>query len=137
MGAPEESTLTSSTTSSSLLANSAAANAKYSCVCNQGFYIPNETFQGFSSDRAESDNGNASCIPCPNNCLCDKDGKCSFDEQTEDPTETLLRATIGAILGACVLCCFVMAFVVFQQRKCKVSNVYECFMGSGFHESIN
>lgn len=37
--------------------------------------------------------------------------------------ETLMKATIGAILGACMLCCLVLALIVFRQRKCKVSSL--------------
>lgn len=100
------------------------SKAKYTCVCKDGFYLPNETFQGFPSDKVESEGGNFSCLPCPDGCLmCDKDGSCSFgpDEPDEFLTESLLRAIIGAILGACVGCCFALFVIVFRQRKCKVS----------------
>lgn len=43
-------------------------------------------------------------------------------EEPEDfLTESVLRASIGAILGACVGCCIVLSILVFRQRKCKVS----------------
>lgn len=100
-----------------------AIAAKYTCVCKEGFYVPNETLQGFSSDKVESEAGNFSCVPCPGGCmLCDKDGSCMFgnDEPEELLTESVLRASIGAILGICVCCCFVLSVIVFRQRKCKV-----------------
>lgn len=102
----------------------AISRAKYTCVCNEGFFVPNETFQGFPSEKVENDAGNFSCLPCPGGCLlCDKNGSCMFgNEEPEDfLTESVLRASIGAILGACVGCCFVLSFIVFRQRKCKVS----------------
>lgn len=98
--------------------------AKYTCVCKEGLYIPNETFQGFSSDKVEMEAGNFSCLVCPNSCpMCDKDGSCIYghEEPEEFLTESVLRASIGAILGACVGCCLVLSFIVFRQRKCKVS----------------
>lgn len=101
---------------------SSANHAKYTCVCKQGFYIPNETVQGFPSDKVESDGANFSCVPCPSGCLCDKDGSCMFGDEPEDfITESFLRATIGAILGACIGCCLILILIVFRQRKCKVS----------------
>lgn len=102
--------------------SSSASHAKYTCVCKQGFYIPNETVQGFQSDKVESDGANFSCVPCPSGCLCDKDGSCMFGDEPEDfITESFLRATIGAIIGACIGCCLILMLVVFRQRKCKVS----------------
>lgn len=95
----------------------------------QGYYLPNELFQGFSSDNVERSE-NLSCIRCPGNCLCDKNGKCLIDEQIEDSMESLLRVTIGAILSVCILCCFVLAFIVFRQRKCKVSGSKRYFLNA-------
>uniref|UniRef100_A0A182SM38 Uncharacterized protein n=1 Tax=Anopheles maculatus TaxID=74869 RepID=A0A182SM38_9DIPT len=60
-----------------------------------------------------------SCIPCPSACECDSAGSCSSPDE-DFSTETLMKATIGAILGACMLCCLVLALIVFRQRKCKV-----------------
>jgi len=103
---------------------SAVSRAKYTCVCKEGFYVPNETLQGFTSEKVESESGNFTCLPCPGGCLmCDKDGSCMFghDEPEDFLTESVLRASIGAILGACVGCCFGLSFIVFRQRKCKVS----------------
>lgn len=110
--------------SQSQLTAAAVSRGKYTCVCKEGFYIPNETLQGFSSDKVEAEAGNFTCVPCPGGCLmCDKDGSCTFGhEEPEDfLTESVLRASIGAILGACVGCCLVLSFIVFRQRKCKVS----------------
>lgn len=107
---------------SSASTSSSTSHAKYTCVCKQGFYIPNETVQGFQSDKVESDGANFSCVPCPSGCLCDKDGSCMFGDEPEDfITESFLRATIGAIIGACIGCCLILMLVVFRQRKCKVS----------------
>ena len=103
-----------------------ASRAKYTCVCREGFYIPNETHQAFSSEKIEADAGNFSCVPCPGGCLaCDKDGSCVYGhEEPEDfLTESVLRASIGAVLGACVFSCFLLSFIVFRQRKCKVSSL--------------
>ncbi|XP_055589424.1 probable G-protein coupled receptor 158 [Uranotaenia lowii] len=91
---------------------------KYTCVCRDGFYIPNESFQGFTSDKSESNLTNLSCIPCPSACECNSAGSCSRPDE-DFSTETLMKATIGAILGACMLCCLVLALIVFRQRKCK------------------
>lgn len=99
-------------------------SAKYTCVCRDGYYIPNEIYQGMSSDAVEAELANFSCSPCPNACLnCNSDGSCNFGhEEPEDfLTESLLRAIIGATLGACVVCCLALSYVVFHQRKCKVS----------------
>lgn len=104
-----------------------ASRIKYTCVCREGFYIPNETLQGFSSDKVEGEAGNFSCQPCPGGCImCGKDGFCIYGhEEPEDfLTESLLKASIGAILGACVGCNLILAFLVFQQRKCKVRKFY-------------
>jgi G protein-coupled receptor 158 len=100
---------------------------KYTCLCKDGFYVPNETLQGFPSEKVESEAGNFSCLPCPGGCqMCDKDGSCSFghDEPEDFLTESVLRASIGAILGACIICCFLVALTVFRQRKCKVSKTF-------------
>lgn len=103
---------------------------KYTCLCKEGFYIPNETLQGFASDKVESgetDGGNYSCLPCPGGCLsCDKDGACIFgpEEPDEILSESVLRVSIGAIIGACMICCFLFALSVFRQRKCKVSETF-------------
>lgn len=108
----------------SQLTSSALSRAKYTCVCREGFYVPNETLQGFSSEKVEADAGNFSCLPCPGGCLmCDKDGSCIYGhEEPEDfLTESVLRASIGAVLGACVGGCFLLSLIVFRQRKCKVS----------------
>uniref|UniRef100_A0AAG5CVU5 G-protein coupled receptors family 3 profile domain-containing protein n=1 Tax=Anopheles atroparvus TaxID=41427 RepID=A0AAG5CVU5_ANOAO len=92
---------------------------KYTCVCRPGYYIPNESIQGFSSEKNNDGNvGNFSCIPCPSACECDSAGSCSSPDE-DFSTETLMKATIGAILGACMLCCLVLALIVFRQRKCK------------------
>lgn len=121
--------LQSSTSSSSLSSSSSSlivTRPKYTCLCREGFYVPNETLQGFTSDKIENDVGNFSCIPCPNDCLtCDKDGSCIFgnDEPDDFLTESVIRASIGAILGCCIICCFLLALTVFRQRKCKVSTI--------------
>lgn len=102
-----------------------ASRAKYTCVCKEGFYVPNETLQGFASDKIESEAGNFSCQLCPGGCImCDKEGSCIYgNEEPEDLlTESVLRVSIGAVLGACVGCCFMLSCIVFRQRKCKVSN---------------
>lgn len=109
--------------SASSLVSSVASRAKYTCVCKEGFYVPNETLQGFTSEKVDKEPGNFSCAPCPGGCsMCDKDGSCIFgnDEPEDILTESVLRVTIGAILGACVCCCFGLAIIVFRQRKCKV-----------------
>lgn len=97
---------------------------KYTCVCKEKFYIPNKTIHGFASEKIESEGGNFSCVPCPEGCLvCNENGICLHgnEEPEEFLTESLLRACIGAILGACVGCCVLMSFIIFRQRKCKVS----------------
>uniref|UniRef100_A0A6E8W059 GPR158/179 extracellular domain-containing protein n=1 Tax=Anopheles coluzzii TaxID=1518534 RepID=A0A6E8W059_ANOCL len=91
---------------------------KYTCVCRPGYYIPNESIQGFSSEKDDGNITNFSCIPCPSACECDSEGSCSSPDE-DFSTETLMKATIGAILGACMLCCLVLALIVFRQRKCK------------------
>lgn len=109
--------------SASHLISSLASRAKYICVCKEGFYVPNQTVQGFQSDTVEKEPGNFSCTMCPVGCpSCDSEGLCVFgSKEPEDIlTESVLRATIGAILGACVCCCVGIAIIVFRQRKCKV-----------------
>lgn len=93
----------------------------YTCICNFGYYVPNQTLQGFESQVIEAGNGNFSCLRCPGGCpSCDKSGVCNTEETYETGTmETLLKASIGAVLGACILCCMVLAAIVFRQRKCK------------------
>ncbi|XP_035796202.1 probable G-protein coupled receptor 158 isoform X1 [Anopheles albimanus] len=91
---------------------------KYTCVCRPDYYIPNESIQGFSSDKNDGNITNFSCIPCPSACECDSAGSCNSPDE-DFSTETLMKATIGAILGACMLCCLVLALIVFRQRKCK------------------
>ena len=100
------------------------SRAKYTCVCKEGFYVPNETLQGFYSDKIENETGNFSCLACPSGCfMCDRDGSCIYghDEPEDFLTESVLRATIGVILGVCMCCCFLLSLIVFRQRKCKVS----------------
>ncbi|KAL7043975.1 hypothetical protein ACKWTF_001723 [Chironomus riparius] len=115
---------TSSDSSSSPLSSSQLfiPRPKYACLCRDGFYIPNETFQGFTSDKIESDGSNFTCIPCPTGCSCDKNGMCIYgtDEEDDFLTESVLRASIGAILGCCFLCCFLIGLTVFRRRKCKI-----------------
>ncbi|CRL00772.1 CLUMA_CG014026, isoform B [Clunio marinus] len=93
----------------------------YTCVCKEGFYIPNQTLQGFPSDKVESKTGNFSCVPCPGCAMCDKDGSCFYghEEEEEFLTETVLRTFIGVILGACIGSCFLLSLTVFRQRKRK------------------
>lgn len=93
----------------------------YTCLCNFGFYIPNQTLHGFEGHIVESGNGNYSCIRCPGACSsCNEKGECSLSEVHEYISlETLLRFSIGVILSACMLCCIVLAAVVFKRRKCK------------------
>lgn len=103
--------------------NSTNPRAAYTCLCNLGYYVPNQTYQGFEGHIVETGNGNYSCIRCPNGCACDENGLCSTGELQELVLmeETLLHFSIGAVLGACMLCCMVLAAIVFRQRKCKVS----------------
>ncbi|XP_055548167.1 probable G-protein coupled receptor 158 isoform X2 [Wyeomyia smithii] len=97
---------------------SSGGRGKYTCVCRDGYYIPNESFQGFTSDKNDANVTNFSCIPCPSACECNSAGSCNRPDE-DFSTETLMKATIGAILGACMLCCLVLALIVFRQRKCK------------------
>lgn len=95
----------------------------YTCLCNIGYYVPNQTLQGFDGQDVESNAGNYSCIRCPGGCmLCNAKGECS-DVESQDYflTETILRFTIGVILGSCMFSCLILAIIVFRQRKCKVS----------------
>lgn len=92
------------------------------CLCKMGYFLPNLTIQGFSSDKVELGDGDFTCLPCPPECLnCDKFGQCTLEEENEEviSMEILLRATIGGILGACILFCLVVSMIVFRQRKCK------------------
>ncbi|KAJ6646142.1 putative G-protein coupled receptor [Pseudolycoriella hygida] len=100
---------------------STATRGAYNCICNFGYYIPNQTLQGFEGHVVEAGNGNFSCLRCPGGCpSCDKSGVCNSEETYETGTmETLLKASIGAVLGACILCCMALAVIVFRQRKCK------------------
>lgn len=96
----------------------------YTCLCNFGYYVPNQTLQGFEGRKIESGIGNFTCTRCPGGCSnCDENGQCNFGDGQDSTLsmETLLRASIGAILGASMLCCFVLAAIVFRQRKCKVN----------------
>lgn len=97
--------------------------ASYTCLCNFGYYVPNQTLQGFDGQDVESNVGNYSCIRCPGGCMhCNEKGECSDGEQHEYISmETLLRFSIGVILGSCMLCCLIIAIIVFRQRKCKVT----------------
>lgn len=96
----------------------------YTCLCNFGYYVPNQTLQGFDGHTIESGSGsgNYSCIRCPGGCgHCNEKGECSNGESHEYVAmEALLKFSIGIVLGACMLCCLVLAAIVFRQRKCKV-----------------
>lgn len=94
---------------------------KYTCICREGFYIPNESMQLFTSAQVENitGGGNYSCLPCPRACLCDSNGQCLLQDDEDFSMETLLRAVIGVVLGACMFCCIVLAIIVFRQRKVK------------------
>lgn len=100
---------------------SSSTRGAYTCICNFGYYVPNQTLQGFEGHVIEAGNGNFSCLRCPGGCpSCDKDGVCNIEETYEAGSmEILLKASIGAVLGACILCCMVLAAIVFRQRKCK------------------
>lgn len=102
--------------------NANQPSAAYTCLCNFGFYIPNQTLQGFEGYQVESGGGNYTCIRCPGACShCDENGECSIGEAPEFISlETSLRCFIGVVLGACMLCCLALAAIVFRQRKCKV-----------------
>lgn len=91
-----------------------------------GYYVPNQTYQGFEGHVVESSNGNYSCIRCPGGCACDEKGQCIEVELQELVLMevTLLHYSIGAVLGACMLFVFVLFALVFRQRKSKV-----CFSG--------
>lgn len=101
--------------------------AAYKCLCNFGYYVPNQTLQGFEGHEVESGSGgNYTCIRCPDPCTyCDENGECNDDDSHDNVTlETFLRCCIGVVLGACILCCLILAALVFRQRKCKVRRVY-------------
>lgn len=93
----------------------------YTCFCQFGYYVPNQTLQGFEGHEVETTEGNFSCIPCPVECaLCDHKGECINESPDSIPTEALLRFSIATILGLCMFCCLILAIIVFRQRKCKV-----------------
>lgn len=96
--------------------------AAYKCLCNFGYYVPNQTLQGFEGHEVEAGSGNYTCKRCPEPCTyCDENGECNDDDAQYFVTlETLLRCTIGVVLGACILCCLILVALVFRQRKCKV-----------------
>lgn len=95
--------------------------ASYMCVCRFGYYVPNQTLQGFEGQDVETNVGNFSCIPCPVKCsICDEKGECISDSIDTILTQALLRFTIATILGLCMFCCLILAIIVFRQRKCKV-----------------
>lgn len=114
--------------------NISAPRGKYTCICRDRFYLPNESLQGFTSAQVEGSsngtasttssssglNGNFSCLPCPGACFCDSTGQCLFGDDLDSfSTETLFKAIIGVVLGSCMFCCVVLAIIVAQQRKCK------------------
>ncbi|XP_063697522.1 metabotropic glycine receptor [Culicoides brevitarsis] len=105
--------------------NISAPRGKYTCICREGFYLPNEPLQGFTSAQVESGNaslnGNYSCIACPGGCFCDNNGKCLLagDDLEDFSMETLLKTVIGVVLGSCMFFCVVLAIIVARQRKCK------------------
>lgn len=110
---------------------SLSARGAYTCLCNFGFYIPNQKLQGYEGVEVESGRDsekNYTCIPCPDDCrMCDGSGSCYNGEIEETwsmdtwSVETLMLATIGVVLVACILCCVILAAIVFRQRKCRVS----------------
>lgn len=106
--------------------NISAPRGKYTCICRDRFYLPNESLQGFTSAQVEGSaaNGtygsNFSCLPCPGACFCDSTGQCLFGDDLDSfSMETLLKAVIGVVLGSCMFCCVVLAIIVARQRKCK------------------
>lgn len=104
--------------------NSIPSRAKYTCVCQEGFYLPNATLQGFSSDLVESSAANLSCIACPNECkFCDSDGSCSTGHVGEEDmlTESIIKICIGSTLGVCFGSCLILAYLVYRRRKQTVS----------------
>lgn len=108
------------------MSNDTNANDKqrtsYTCLCNFGYYVPNQTLQGFEGPDVEMNSKNTTCIRCPGGCAqCNGKGECSDGESHEYfLTETLLRFSIGVILGSCMFSCLILAIIVFRQRKCKV-----------------
>jgi hypothetical protein len=102
-----------------------STSPKYTCVCKEGYFVPNQTLQGFTSDQLEhGGEGSFSCIRCPNECeFCDKDGVCNSNIGDEDEsTESMLRAIIGSVLAICFACCIILAFIVYHKRKQRVKN---------------
>lgn len=101
---------------------SLTSRGTYTCLCNFGYYIPNQTLQGFDSTRVESGVGNFTCIPCPGSCRsCDQNGDCLFGDETETVSlERLLHVTVGAVLSVCLFVCLVLSVIVYRQRKCRV-----------------
>ncbi|XP_055295866.1 probable G-protein coupled receptor 158 isoform X2 [Sitodiplosis mosellana] len=101
--------------------NAFKQRSSYTCLCNFGYYVPNQTLQGFEGQDVESNAGNYTCIRCPGGCAhCNEKGECSDGEPQEYYlTETLLRFSIGVILGSCMFSCLILAIIVFRQRKCK------------------
>ncbi|KAG5676872.1 hypothetical protein PVAND_006678 [Polypedilum vanderplanki] len=96
---------------------------KYTCLCRAGFYVPNETLQGIASEKIDIDIANFSCLPCPDGCLtCEKDGSCIYNQEEDQDflTESVLRASIGAILGCCIFSCFLLGLSIFKRRKSKI-----------------
>lgn len=93
----------------------------YMCVCRLGYYVPNQTLQGFERQDVETNIGNFTCIPCPVECSdCDEKGDCVIESLNTIPTEALLRFIIATILVLCMFCSLILAIIVFRQRKCKV-----------------
>lgn len=110
--------------------NISAPRGKYTCICREKFYLPNESIQGFTSAQVEGgNNGNSSssvlnsnftCLPCPGGCFCDSTGQCLFGDDLDSfSMETLLKAIIGIVLGSCMFFCVVLTIIVARQRKCK------------------
>lgn len=107
--------------------NISAPRGKYTCICRDKYYLPNESLQGFTSAQVEGSNAtstsfgsNFSCLPCPGGCFCDSTGQCLFGDDLDSfSMETLLKAIIGVVLGSCMFFCVVVAIIVARQRKCK------------------
>lgn len=112
----------SNDSNSNVNGNGSKQRSSYTCLCNFGYYVPNQTLQGFEGQDVESNAGNYTCIRCPGGCAhCNEKGECSDGEPQEYfLTETLLRFSIAVILGSCIFSCLILAIIVFRQRKCKV-----------------